>query len=196
MALGHEKLDVYRLAIGCVAWVFERRKTEWCPPACPGPMVGSEPIDPVEHGRREWKDRRGGSQKIFRARKGVRPNIFTFGHPTNRHPVSVPAFVACIGTQLPPSRKKRGRPEGLDIARRSAFWFAPLADPINPFEAPYHLGHARTHPHGRIKPGHDIYGPLPSVADTPPCAGGPSGPNLPTTLDPPAPDSPSHPAAS
>jgi len=24
MALGHEKLDVYRLAIGCVAWVFER----------------------------------------------------------------------------------------------------------------------------------------------------------------------------
>jgi len=24
MALGHEKLDVYRLAIGYVAWVFER----------------------------------------------------------------------------------------------------------------------------------------------------------------------------
>ena len=24
MALGHEKLDVYRLAISCVAWVFER----------------------------------------------------------------------------------------------------------------------------------------------------------------------------
>jgi len=23
MTLGHEKLDVYRLAIGCVAWVYE-----------------------------------------------------------------------------------------------------------------------------------------------------------------------------
>jgi len=39
-------------------------------------------------------------------RIGVRPNFFTFGLPTDRHPASVPAFVACIGTQLPPSRKK------------------------------------------------------------------------------------------
>ena len=41
MALGHEKLDVYRLAIGYVAWVYEKaarlegvhRATNGCGPA-------------------------------------------------------------------------------------------------------------------------------------------------------------------
>ena len=57
--------------------------------------------------------------------------------------------------------------------------------------------HARTHPHGRIPPGHDMYGALPSTADSPPCPvepEEPAEPAAPEALDPPAPDSPSHPA--
>ncbi|MDY6824330.1 MAG: hypothetical protein SWH68_11130 [Thermodesulfobacteriota bacterium] len=46
MTLGHEKLDVYRLSIGYVAWVYEKAaKSERRQPTGPGSMATGQPID-------------------------------------------------------------------------------------------------------------------------------------------------------
>jgi len=52
MTLGHEKLDVYRLSIGYVDWVYEKAETLiGVHRSARDQMIADEPVDPAEHRR-------------------------------------------------------------------------------------------------------------------------------------------------